>query len=82
MMCPNVTGKKIEVDNLLKENQEIHFYTDCKDKMLANGESEKNAHAYCQCSLLKLKELYPNGKEAMEKLTDAEIEKIEAGCSK
>ena len=66
--------------NSWTENQEIHFYNDCKDKMISQGESDENAHAFCECCLLKLKDLYPNGKEAMENLTDSEIERIEGEC--
>lgn len=63
------------------ENQEINFYIDCKEKMKSHGENEENAQAFCECCLLKLKDLYSNGKEAMDNLTDTEIEKIEGDCS-
>lgn len=62
------------------ENQEIHFYNDCKEKMLLNGNDSAMVHSFCECCLLKLKDTYADGKEAMNKLTDAEIQEIEKSC--
>lgn len=63
------------------ENQEIHFYTDCKQKMIDQGENEENSHAFCECCLLKLKDQFSDGKQAMQNLTDADIQRIEDSCS-
>lgn len=64
------------------EQQEIHFYKDCTDKLLTNKETEENAHCFCECCLLKLKESYFSGEEAMKELTDEQITRIESDCQK
>lgn len=64
------------------EKQEIHFYKDCKNKLLTNQETEERAHRFCECCLLKLKERYPSGEEAMKNLTNEQIAAIESDCQK
>ncbi|MCB0794080.1 MAG: hypothetical protein KDB88_05035 [Flavobacteriales bacterium] len=78
--CTDV-GKSDRTDQWT-ENQEIHFYNDCKEKMIANGEATEDAHAFCACCLLKLKDLFTDGEEAMQKLTDVQIASVEADCSR
>lgn len=77
----NESASVIVKDNWT-ENEKIHLYKDCKDKLLNSGETEESAHAFCECVLLKVVELYSTGQEAMENLTDSEIEKIEKSCIK
>lgn len=62
------------------ENQEIHFYNDCREKMILNGNDSAMVHAFCECCLLKLKDSYSDGREAMNNLTDIEIQEIEKSC--
>ena len=52
-----------------------------KNKMLNQGENEENAHAFCSSCVVKLKEKYNDGKEAMHEVTDEVIAEIEDGCS-
>lgn len=61
------------------ENQEIHFLSDCTSKMDQN-EFQGNIHDFCVCCLQELEQLYPNGKDAVENLTDQEIGDIESKC--
>ena len=77
--CSNQTENGPVADNWT-ENQEINFYNNCKDELIKKGESAENAHAFCECCLLKVKEQFSDGHEAMKNLTDLDIETIEKDC--
>lgn len=78
--CSESRDSSVPEDNWT-EDQKVHLYVDCKEKMLAAGEDEESTHAFCECILLKVVAKYSDGVEAMNNLTDHEIEQIEKSCT-
>jgi len=70
------------LENDWEEKHEVHFHIDCTKNTLAQGGSEADARAHCDCLLSKLKVKYVDGPTAMKSLTEEIITQMEAECSK
>lgn len=59
---------------------ERHFQKNCKEKLLTEGVDGTAADDFCDCCLKTLKTTYETGGEAIEKVTDEQMQTIEEGC--